>query len=448
VVSNSHTFAVSVPGGHRWTVTILGNAGIEFGVVLYENRDDLISVLESDNPRETFLQLTGAVISMTFERERDLPPPMVKEVRRAGWEVAAPRAWPYLYTYNSIAGGLTSRNVEDLIAIIAPLSGFVAAHSRIMLGYEPTAIPLTWSDHASGVQVQFDGVVGAELEDADGLSEQLAPGGASGPGAVSLMVFEDASSWENLERTAGVVVDGFGQYLKSGGGGSSAARAAKKHAGIIDLFVVHFLAGVQHTPLPAVNEYDLRVFLYDWFPRKASMSEREFISALASLRYFFDFIGTAKGIECSWAAPILRDKETFLYRLQSKPAGMFWDEAVQDWQAQLYADLDDRVFLHDQGDAGGIEWGYMQGPVESMLAQLLERLWLKWRDEVIAQGERDPAKVRAALIRRQHEFERTAPAGKSDTPATLVAAERKALKPPGRPKPSKKKGRKGGGRAK
>jgi hypothetical protein len=238
-------------------------------------------------------------------------------------------------------------------------------------------------------------------------------------------------------------VDGFEEYLASGGAGSTAARSAKKHSRIVRLFVVDFLAGAQHTPLPAINEYDLRVFLYDWLPRKVAFAEREFISGLTSLRYFFEFIGVARGIECFWAAPILRDKETFLHRLRSKPAGMFMDEAVQAWQAMLYADLDDRVFLHDSGDAGGIEWGFWQGPVESSLAHLLQRLWLKWRDEVIAQGERDPHLVRAALIRKQHEFERTAPEGKSDTPATLVAEERKSREVKDRGKPAPKKGRKG-----
>lgn len=99
-------------------------------------------------------------------------------------------------------------------------------------------------------------------------------------------------------------------------------------------------------------------------------------------------------------------------RWESFPGGFFWDEGVDEWKSELYANLYARVLLHETR-AGGqkqVEWGGddgMMGPVEAELAVALQRLWLLWREEEILRGRTSPEALRAVLVPRQREWERT-----------------------------------------
>jgi hypothetical protein len=319
--------------------------------------------------------------------------------------------------------------MEDIIAILPSVSRFVRMHERVMLGEEKAQLPLRWSDAENGVGVQFDGILGDVRSEMPGAPKSLSLAGPTGPGALPLTIVPPGATWDEVVAISGDVVSDFEGYLLSGGAGrAAAARAAKGHAMIAELFVVQFLAGAQGVPLGCVTEFDLRVFLYDWFPRKALMQERDFVKGLGSMRKLFDFAASARGIECPWATPLLRDRSLFLRRLRSKPRGGFLDEQIIDWQIEVYDDIDARVLMHDGGDAGGIQWGAMMGLVEAKFDHLLQRFWLKWRDEIIGSGERDPSKVRAALIKKQHEFERTPAPRANGTPASLIEEERARMR--------------------
>ncbi len=66
---------------------------------------------------------------------------------------------------------------------------------------------------------------------------------------------------------------------------------------------------------------------------------------------------------------------------------------------------------------------------EATLERELQRRWLLWRDEVIRSGVREPEAVRAALIPRQREWEKTPrPELKGKTPLQAIKEERRKAK--------------------
>lgn len=71
---------------------------------------------------------------------------------------------------------------------------------------------------------------------------------------------------------------------------------AMKHTRSASAFV-DFLCGYQGIPLRAATEYDLRVFLHEWFPRKTVASATDARSLAASLKRFFSYLAELEGIE-------------------------------------------------------------------------------------------------------------------------------------------------------
>ena len=439
VMSNSHLLEARVRNGGEWSISVMGDAGVEFGIVLYEERQDFEAVMQSDDPMKTFRDFKGSVISLSFERERDLYAAMTNEVRFSRWEVASPNAWPNVICYNTVAGGLTQRTMDDLIAILPAVAKFSTMHADWLLGDSDESIAGEWIGDDAEVQLRFVGVYGADASSFPAPPELLARCFASGSAASPLAVFDPHASWDDKLATARQIIPEFEEYLaansdrlkegraRSSARGARGRRGSRQHAIMAEHFAVNFLAGAHGTPIAAVTEFDLRLYLYDWFPRKTITGEREFVDALTSLRLFFQFLASEKGIESEWAFPILSDSETFIGRLRSLRSAETEDEAIER-HAELLRDLDARVFLHDMGSAGGVKWSQYMGSVEASFHHILQRFWLKWRDEIVARGIRDPERVRELLVARQLEFENTAVPGEAQSPKTLIAREQKSLR--------------------
>ena len=253
--------------------------------------------------------------------------------------------------------------------------------------------------------------------------QELSPCCSLVAGAPALAIFSPDSEPEDILAVALESVTRFESWLTAKSNPARlAASTAHKHGRFAESFMT-FLSLTQRTPIITVNEYDLRIFLYDWFPRHAGMSEISAASVLNSLRLFFAFLAEDVNTECPWADAILSDRATYGERWRSLPDGSFWSDAVQKWQATVYHDLDARVMVHDMGQGGGIKWGSSMGVMEGRFDHLLQRLWLKWRDEIIEAGIRDPERVRAALLPMQLEFEQTVPPGLGESPALIVGRE-------------------------
>jgi len=428
-VANVQVLDAVTPGGTRWTVCVLGNGGNEFGLALYASREDFFRQIETDRlAPDALAALRGLVLSLTFSRRDELLPAMRQEILAAGWEVAAPGAYPVLLTVNAPAGSVTRSQAVDLELLLRAVPRFVERHRELLRSRVTPARPVRWRDADTGVSLEYDGgalLAPAPLWPPPARLDLALPAGAGADPAATLR-------GDDPDRIAG---DHRGLLVDFAAAERAAGRAShlvERDRALLEFFIIEFLAYVEQTPLAASTEYDLRTFLYDWFPRKVRIPPDEAPGLLVALKRWFAHLARERGIEFPWAAAILADRDGFDERVRTFPGGFFWDEAVQVWQAAASADLDARLLLHDRRLGDAEQWGDTMGPVEYGLRHELQRRWLIWRDEVVRSGTTGPADVRAALVRRQREWEAAPhPEHGGWTVVEVVAEERKRHGSPG-----------------
>lgn len=454
-IASEEAVDVELADGRGWTVSVLGQAGEEFGVVLYSDPDDFFTLIDALPFDDPFADPWGRVLSLTYDRRDELPRPMQREVASAGWEVAAPEAYPMLFAINTPAGGITRRDAGDLVLVVRAIAALPEAEAeRVSRGEE-----VEWRDPATDALVS---TAGFALDDGGwpGLwtpPETLRPGGSEGPGArpEDGLVADLRDPWPEVEppgeeddegaADGGAVaaavsspnLDLFAPEESVLGRFAAALRGEGLSEATVDRHVVNADAFLEYlkawagVPLAAVHEYDLRMFLFDIYPRKFDHAMHRQDAMPASLGRFFRWLAEAEGIECPWAEDVLGEREAYSTRLADFPGGAWWDGAIQEWRAPLYDDLERRVLLHDDGLGTTLTWGG-EGPfagamglVEAGLDRALQRLWLLWRDDLIRAGEVAPARARALLVERQREWERTPhPDLDGESPLEAVEAER------------------------
>jgi hypothetical protein len=92
----------------------------------------------------------------------------------------------------------------------------------------------------------------------------------------------------------------------------------------------------------------------------------------------------------------------------------------------LTVDLQNRVMLPSESLGAGECWGATMGSTEARLHKELQRNWLVWRDELIANGTVVPDELRPPLLERQRRWEQTPLADRGGhSPFDLVMRERK-----------------------
>jgi hypothetical protein len=424
VLGNLDAFEAATAAGRRWTVSVLGAAGEVFGLNLFSDSADLWRLSERDQ-ETAFDDLAGQVIALHFLSGQEVGRAMVREAAAAGWEVADARGYPMLYTMSSPAGGLRRHDAEDLLAILGAIPRFLEHQARAVEESRPVG---WWRDEPTGVELSYEPEGDVDIGPV-WMPEHLDPGGAEGPGAdpeaavtEARRLAEDPDAFHDREQR---FVGRFARHLAEGKG--LAEPTVAKHASNADLFV-EFLHSYQGVPLRAVHEYDLRTFLFDWYPRKV-LAPREVSRAVpTSLRRFFAYLAAEEGIVCPWAHAILLDeREDFAERLESVPGRFFWEDGITEWRRAADDDLFALVMIPDSGLADGDLWGATMGATEATLRNELHRRWLLWREELIRAGTDGPFEVAAALVARQREWE-TAPhpelGGRS--PVEAIHAERRA----------------------
>lgn len=98
-LEDGDVLSLEFPDGETFGTSVMGAAGMQYGVVLYAELDDLLDLLESgmhESAEEIFARMQGAALHVSFEPRGELPRLMRRELDAAGWEVAGPRAHPYL----------------------------------------------------------------------------------------------------------------------------------------------------------------------------------------------------------------------------------------------------------------------------------------------------------------------------------------------------------------
>lgn len=448
--TNDQVLRCQRPDGEGWDCVVLGAAGIELGIGMYSRREDILDLLTATSPGNARPRRPQAVLSLTFGGAELLGRAAAREIRSAGWEVAEANAFPFLMAIETPAGGITSDRFEDIEAALLAIPRFVESHRAALAGDEVVRFPLRWTDPESGTIVSYDG---SDYEDdlgesLWGIPSDIGPALPKGSGADPTATITDDSTRvigeynaETIQRFIAdemKIVARFGEQLSSDTGGKTLSRTTvSRHIKNAELFI-DFLGNYQGYPLRAVTEYDLRVFLYDWYPRKVRSSKTGARSLLVSLARFFEYLAEFENIEYPWALPILRDVDVFMERWESFPGGPWWDADTDDWQSDLHANLSARALLCEMGGNGDdeVDWGGGaggMGMVELELAQALQRQWLLWREEEVLRGTTDPELARAAIIPRQREWEQT-PNALVDglTPAEAVARERAERAKPSR----------------
>jgi hypothetical protein len=431
------------PGGDSWECIVLDDASMGQGLGLYARREDIVRDIAGDATGSGLPVRGGAVLLFTFDDADSLGRAAIREIRSAGWEVVASGVYPVLLSLDTPGGGVTSSQFQDLEAALVAIPAFVKENHDILTGEKEGSFPLVWTDPIGGTVVSVDEIELEGLDDVGealwGIPSELEPslprGSNADPTATILgsVARDDSDRGEDdleaAEDREMMTVDRFGDQLSAGFHGKPLSDATvMKHTRNASAFV-DFLCRYQGIPLRAATEYDLRVFLYDWFPRKTIVSATDARSLPGSLKRFFSYLAEFEGIEYPWAESILRDVDVFMERWESFPGGHWWDDEVGDWRSDLYANLAARGFLHDMGSGseGGVQWAAIDGvlgPVEAELDAALQRRWLIWREEEILRGTTKPEAVEAALALRQHEWELT-PNSLTDgaTPAEAIAHE-------------------------
>ncbi|MFQ6046144.1 MAG: SEC-C metal-binding domain-containing protein [Gemmatimonadales bacterium] len=389
-LENVDLFAVECPSGTMWVACVLGAAGEEFGIALYEDPLDFERLISSTPPNDGFRSLQGTVLSLSFDRRNDLPPRMRKEILAAGWELAAPDAYPLLMAFNTPGGGVTEAQARDLAATLRAMAEFTG---RFGAELRSGIAPAEWHDPSSGVTLAR--VRAAERSVLWQLPDTLAQALPAGSGALAEAALE-VHDPEHLRSRHEPLLEAFERALTSAG---LSAVTVGRHAGNAAL-LVDYLTDYEGIPLHAMTEYDLREFLYDWCVRKVIAPKADMRAIPISLKRFFAFVAERERVSFPWAQGILADRQAFEARLETFPGGFFWEKEVRDWMSELTLDLAARQMLPDDAMANGGEWGETMGSVEWELHRELRRRWLLWRDEVIASGLAEPVDVRKELVQR------------------------------------------------
>ncbi|MGH7653675.1 MAG: DUF7309 domain-containing protein [Gemmatimonadaceae bacterium] len=157
-IENDDILQCTVANGGTWSASVMGNAQELFGLALYADEDDLFRTLDADplNPGEAMRELGGPILSLSFDPRNELSGAMRREVRDAKWEVAGPAAYPVIVAINTIGGGIAARDMDDLIAILGPISRFAKAKEKQLSGAVAARLPIRWRDKTGGVSIVFD----------------------------------------------------------------------------------------------------------------------------------------------------------------------------------------------------------------------------------------------------------------------------------------------------
>lgn len=373
--------AINRPGGHGHVATLFTNPH-EF--------------YEGSHPTSG-----RTVLSLRFAAGRTVPQAIREQAASHGWELAAQDAYPLLLGSGpAFHEGLDAEDVRHLTLTLEAVAAWTELHRA-----HPSTLPFVHPD--SGVELRGE----YDIEPVPWPAMRRArPVGAVGPAAGAVAA---GSSAERAGEAEARRVDAFAAHLRGGG----------TRRGLVDQYVEHasewagFLDRHARLSAEAVTEYDLRRFLYDWYPRHARGSEDEAERMPASLRRYFGWLQAREGIAYPWADAVLRERRAFLERMETVPLGREDDEDADSdaddglarWRGLLFRDLDARVLLRDRGfpDPALLPWERAPSPRVAALADELQRLWLRWRDETVAAGITAPGPLRAALLARQREWERT-----------------------------------------
>jgi hypothetical protein len=421
VLMDEQILELEMPGEIPWWACVLGHADVTHGLALYADPRDLEDLLEGKT-EDVVTHARAAVCSLTFLEKDEIPAPMRREIAKAGWPVASPRAYPQLIVYGTPGGGITRADARELALALRAIAHFTTELRDRLSNPGAMLEDIEWKDPTTGVTVAHDALTGPDgLEFPFPVPELLTLSLPQGPAArpeAALRTTDEA------DESSALMAERFVEWLKSQS--PSARPAALQNDRMNCELFLSFLWNHQVIPPEAVTEYDLRAFLYRFYPAKVIARESEAGALLGSIEKVFAFLH-AEGISCPWAAPILRDHNRFMDHWALGVSASTREEAY-GWAEVLELHMMALAMIHGEVE-GGIAWGQIQGTIEFTLSRELQRRWLIWRDELIGNGVNKPRDVYPVLIERQAAWEQTRNSSADGlTPRQAVAREQKKMK--------------------
>jgi hypothetical protein len=390
--------ALTFPDGSEWGVSVLG-AGEERGITMYSDPDDLLDLLEmseedarDDEEMDRMIaEMRGHWLTVELAPRGRLSRPMVREIAAAGWPVADASAYPVI-----IGGWLPERRVTAEHVARATLA--LRAVTLAARGVDP--------EPETGVRLSL--LMSPPLWT---VPEIASPICAEGPGAAPERVLSGPDADEDEARREGAEwLARFDAWLPK--------HPTRKEDLLNARAWSEFLV-VQAIPASAATEFDLRIFLYAFYPHEAGASEVAASLLPQSLHQLFRFLEEREGIRYPFADRVLGELEKL-----EEEIGAPLEELLEDASHEVYDDLHARAMLPALDLADETEW-----PVEAdsevllLLRYQLQRRWLLWYDELVRAGTTDFEELEDSLLIRQREWEAAPnPAAGGRTPAEAVHA--------------------------
>jgi SEC-C motif len=404
--------ALETPDGARWAASVMGEGGVAYGLAMYSAPEDLLHLLLGGDPFDSGRTMSGYALTVDFEQRGPLTRTMQKEITAAGWSIAGPRAYPRIFALNVPGDRVTAEHVEHATRCLRAVS----ARAR---GADPEA--------ATGVRVSPLSLPDELLEEEPGEDERLdyftpprqaAPICAEGPGAdleAPLRVWEEQEAMHAAEEARlARLIEWLDANPADGSASAEDADNARRWEGFITFMGLS--AG-------GATEYDLRLFLYDYYPRKGKGTPESARALGGSLRRIFRFMEEREGIRYPFAEAVLAELDEVARRGEAD--GMPVDQTLLALSWEVYDDLEDRLMLHGrEGFGGRLHWPDAMNPMVAVLDRELQRRWLLWYDEAVRQGITDFADLEALLEERRAAWENAPHPGLEDgeTPAIVVRA--------------------------
>jgi hypothetical protein len=372
-----------------WTASVMGWAGLHFGLALYSEADDLFAMLhgEGEDTNARVAAMRGITLSMSYDRPGEIARAMRREVAAAKWELAAPDAYPMLMGIHVPGRRITAALMHRASVACRAVTAFVAAGS----------VQLPWRDPSTGVGIDLlgddEGDGGHAMELPWPRLEVSHLAGPAGPNADPEAVLRD--EWQAIRAREHARLARLITWIKRQNPSQAAWTRLVRTAEMWTEMLVGF--GV---PAESVTEFDLRMFLYGYVAPDQNPPKSVARYLTRSLARIFEFYEERDGIEYPWAALVLQELDGLTAGAEDVR------DVLEEVADQFPYDMIHRALwpaVEVNGTVAG--WTMVFTRETAELRAELHRRWLVWHDEAVRAGITDPADVRDLLIGRQRQWE-------------------------------------------
>jgi hypothetical protein len=112
-------------GSGIWTASVMGAALGDSGLAVYSHPADFGDLLDREEGDPPYQALRGWAVHLSYSHREELPRAMVKEIAKAGWEVASVEAYPHILAIHTPGGGLQRDLVRRLTVLLRGVAGLV-----------------------------------------------------------------------------------------------------------------------------------------------------------------------------------------------------------------------------------------------------------------------------------------------------------------------------------